>query len=268
MPELRFFDFGLDEVRDYLRHAFEVCFLKWGFEGCKLDFWSMAFEQPDSRQTGSNLENMAWFLDTLRSYLPEDGLLVHCIDLPFGSPYRAKWFNQFRYYSDSEGSIANFEMMKEQASWAAILGGLYGVDQLWELNGDGLGTFPHQKVSDPQFRLWCSFLVGSNSFRELAGWLHKADGKRVEILKKIANLAPVLGSLPLERSDIVGLPNPPNRWIRLDGLICFTNWSEVDREFPIDSPMMDLLSNHQFEDWVPVGAMDGRILTPITCHQS
>lgn len=275
MTDMRFLDPSLPEVQEYTARALDRVFHEWGFEGCKLDFWTMAFEQSDARGRlpGTLVQSFAWFAGEIRKRLPDDGILMHCIDLPFGAPFRAQWFDQFRYYSDSEGICASEDMMREQARWAAFLVGLYGVQKWWTPNGDGLGIFDHFAMPDTHFRRWCALLVASGTLTELAGWLsRKPDHPRVsqilELLKWSRQGSPV--TLPgwnyAESSDATA----PSIWVRDDGgqwLIGLTNWTQ--EELHINPSELGLPSDVKFfaldrseateETWL-VGPEDGWLL--------
>lgn len=230
--EMRFLDFSVPEARAYAESVFQKVFREWGFQGCKLDYWSMGFDQHDvecrlGEQT--SMEHMRWFAETLRRYVGPDGLLLYGIDLPFGSPLRSKPFDQFRYYADSEGSCQSMDAMREQALWAAFLVGLYQVQRYWVPDGDGLGLFSHFDMPARHFRLWSSFLLGSGTLTELAGWLHQAKSPRLEVLKRFVRHArlgdPVeLPGYSFSQADA----DPPALWVRRaetgPNLVAATNW--------------------------------------------
>lgn len=232
--EMRFLDLSVPEAREYVRAAFQIIFLDWGFEGCKLDYWSMGFDQHDVEcrlGTRTSMEHMRWFADTLREFVGPDGLMLYGIDLPFGSPFRAQHFNQFRYYSDSEGSCQSMDAMREQALWAAFLVGLYGVQRYWVPDGDGLGLFGHFDMPENHYRLWGAFLLGSATLAELAGWLHLSEqSPRLDALKTFASLARLGSPVSLPGYNFLSAnQNAPFVWIRHDSeterLISLTNWT-------------------------------------------
>jgi hypothetical protein len=231
--ELRFFDFSIEEARNYWQSTLNLVFKEWGFRGCKLDYWSMGFDQHDveCRNPGStSMESMHWFLGQLRQAVGEDGLLLYGIDLPFGTPFRAKYFNQFRYYADSEGSCQSVVAMEEQALWAAFLSGLYQIQRYWVPDGDGLGMFDHFEMPDSHYRLWCSFLLGSGTLTELAGWLHKKDeSQRLQDLIKTASAAVTGSRVSNPGYDYLAADQcAPSVWVRHDSadqkLLSITNW--------------------------------------------
>lgn len=234
VPEMRFLDFSQEPVRDYARHVFQTAFNEWGFQGCKLDFWSMGFDQHDvwlkeAKQTATECLN--WLSKTLREYVGEEGLLLYCIDLAHGIPFRGRYFDQFRYYADSEGSCSNPDMMREQALWAAMLTGLYGVQRYWIPDGDGLGLWPHIELPENRYQLWCALLLGSGTLTESCGWLDKApDSPRKQLLHKVLPWARQGKSVSLPGYNFQNdPPNPPQIWVRHDSpnqvLIAVTNWS-------------------------------------------
>ncbi len=235
VPEMRFLDFSQEPARNYARHVFQTAFKEWGFQGCKLDFWSMGFDQHDvwqkePQQTAT--ESLYWLSKTLREFVGDEGLLLYCIDLAHGIPFRGRYFDQFRYYADSEGSCSNPEMMREQALWAAMLTGLYGVQRYWVPDGDGLGLWPHIDLPENRYHLWCAFLLGSGTLTEICGWLDKApDSPRKDLLFKVLPWARQGNAVSLPGYDFQDdPPNPPHIWIRHDSpqqvLIAATNWSD------------------------------------------
>ncbi|HWD37651.1 MAG TPA: hypothetical protein VG944_02300 [Fimbriimonas sp.] len=247
VPQMRFFDFSVPEARDYVRKCFDTIFGEWGFEGCKLDFWSMGFEQRDIRSRHGKqtaVEWMTWFMETLRSYVGEDGLLIYGIDLPFGSPFRGRFFDQYRYYADSEGSCQDPDSMREQAMWAAYLTGLYQTQRYWVPDGDGLGLFDHFHMPVRHYRRWGAFLLGSGTLTELAGWLHqKAPSERLGFLKRFASHARLGSRVELPGYDFLGaVDRAPSVWIRHDGpdekVLALTNWTDSKERHRITVEML------------------------------
>ncbi len=237
MPELRFLDTSVAEVRTFIDAAFRTAFREWGFEGCKLDFWTMGFDQPDIafRDPDADGESqMRWLDKSHRKYLPSDGLLLHCIDIPFGSPFRSVGFDAFRYYADSEGSCQDLAKMKEQALWAAYLVVHYQSQGFWMPDGDGLGLFRHFEMPDSHFSLWLAFLMGSGTLVELAGWLHEAENDpRREVLLRVLPHAkhPTYVETPgFDYAQRDG--EPPRVWIRRKSMrsrmVALTNWSSSE----------------------------------------
>lgn len=247
MPELRFLDFSLPDVRDFAESAFEKAFDDWGFEGCKLDFWSMGFDQPDvrwGRPGATSPQEMDWLLSRLRQFVRPDGLLLHCIDLPFGNPVRARAFDQFRYYADSEGSCENLDMMREQAVWAAALVTLYRVQRWWVPDGDGLGVFPHFALPENRYRLWCAFLLGSGTLTEVAGWLGaEGDPERARLLATVLPWARLGASVSLPGYGFDrGRLTAPHVWVRHDAedtvLVALTNWNPISEQHVLGPEMV------------------------------
>jgi len=280
MPEMRFLDFSIPETRNFVEEALDLVFTEWGFEGTKLDFWTMTFEETNVQLAHSErtaIEWMEWFLSAVRARIPEDGLVLHCIGLPFGTPFRAPWCDHFRYYADSEGSCGVQDMAREQALWAAVLSGLYGVQQFWIPNGDGFGLFDHIHLPANEHRRWASFMLASGSTTELCGWLHqKTDAAAVARVKIVAEHARLGGKLTLPGYDFAANPPaPPSVWVHerspSEHLIGLTNWSddEVVLTIPTDGKVSvtyrDLFSDRRFTagDSVTIGSRDGYALVPM-----
>lgn len=244
--EMRFLDFSVPEAREYAESVFHRVFHEWGFEGCKLDYWTIGFDQHDvecKRGEQTAVEHLRWFAETLRRAIGPDGLLLYGIDLAFGSPLRSACFNQFRYYADSEGSCQSIEAMREQALWAAFLVGLYGVQRYWVPDGDGLGLFGHFEMPDRHYRLWGAFLLGSGTLTELAGWLHLAENRpRLEVMERFIRHArlgePVeVPGYAFARADAL----PPTVWVRKSEeaptLVAVTNWGPERLSVTLTSAM-------------------------------
>lgn len=276
MPEMRFLDFSVPETREFVEQALDMVFTEWGFEGTKLDFWTMTFEETNVRLANAErtaIEWMGWFLTAVRKRIPEDGLILHCIGLPFGTAFRAPWCDHFRYYADSEGSCGVQSMAREQALWAAILMGLYRVQQFWIPNGDGFGLFDHIKLPANEHRRWAAFMLASGSTTELCGWLHeKADLEAVGRVKLVGEYARTGGNLRLPGYDFVtDPPTPPSVWVRHgesgDRLVGVTNWSDspISVRLPGDGTYRDLFGTgvHAGGDYVWVGSRDGLALVPV-----
>lgn len=277
MPEMRFLDFSIPETRDFVEQALDLVFTEWGFEGTKLDFWTMTFEETNVRLAKTDrtaIEWMGWFLTEVRRRIPADGLILHCIGLPFGTPFRAPWCDHFRYYADSEGSCGVQSMAHEQALWAAILTGLYRVQQFWIPNGDGFGLFDHINLPPNEHRRWAAFMLASGSTTELCGWLHQnSDWEAVERVRIVAQNAQTGGTVLLPGYDFANdPPSPPSIWVyqRTDGghLIGLTNWTDDPITLSIPTVADSSLSFHDLfsgdlyssGDTVVVGSRDGLAL--------
>jgi len=276
MPELRFLDTSQQETRDFIDRSLDLVFGAWEFEGCKLDFWTMGFEGKhlgfQNPETDGSTERR-WFVDAIRKRLPEDGILLHCIDIPFGDPHRSVGFDAFRYYSDSEGSCQNLAMMKEQALWAAFLCGFYRVQRRWIPDGDGMGLFRHFDMPENRYRLWLAFLMGSGTLLELSGWLHAfSNDPRLDLLRRVLPHANPGGSVEVPGFDFAQTDRePPVEWHTLTSsglkLVALTNWSGsvltrtiTDELGP--SEWEDLLTGEVFArgDEIRIGPEDGRLL--------
>ena len=275
MPEMRFLDFSRADVREFVQDALDLVFKEWGFEGTKLDFWTMTFEETNVRLSEDGptaVEWMDWFLEQIRRRIPSDGLVLHCIGLPFGGPWRSKWCDHFRYYADSEGSCGVQEMVREQAVWAAYIAGLYGLTRFWGMNGDGFGLFDHIHLPADEHRRWAAFMLGSGSTTELSGWLYrKSDHPGVPIIKTVAGHATFGSRIELPGYDYASEPVlPPAVWVRHDRdgghLVGVCNWTDsaVEIEIPGEGPYRCVLTGRHTAGGqaVTVAARDGLALVP------
>ncbi len=92
-----YLDYSLPPVQKYLRRIFEILFEKWGFEGMKMDFWSQSVESDTIRYaTGTGIQWRDWLLDTIRSYMPDDGFLMTCVAAAMGNPFLGKAAQTYR----------------------------------------------------------------------------------------------------------------------------------------------------------------------------
>jgi hypothetical protein len=120
--------------------------------------------------------------------------------------------------------------MEEQALWAAFLSGLYQIQRYWVPDGDGLGMFDHFEMPDSHYRLWCSFLLGSGTLTELAGWLYKKEkSQRLQDLIKTASAAGTGSRVSNPGYDYLEADQcAPSIWVRHDSdelkLLSNTNW--------------------------------------------
>jgi len=274
MPEMRFLDFSRADVREFVEGALDLVFNEWGFEGTKLDFWTMTFEETNVRLSEDGptaVEWMDWFLAQIRRRIPEDGLMLHCIGLPFGGPWRSKYCDHFRYYADSEGSCGVQAMVREQAVWAAYIAGLYGLTRFWGLNGDGFGLFDHIKLPADEHRRWAAFMLGSGSTTELSGWLYrKADHPGVPVVRTVAAHAALGSRIELPGYDYTADPVlPPAVWVRHDRdggrLVGICNWTDDSADIPVPDGVWRCVLTEQVVTGgraVSVPPRDGLALVP------
>jgi len=128
-------------------------------------------------------------------------------------------------------------------------------------------------MPENRYRLWLSFLMGSGTLFELAGWLHQAEeDPRRELLRHVLPLANPGGPVELPGFDFAQEDRrPPVEWRTESSdrrpMVALTNWNahEMRRtlgETPRGRGWMDMLTGDTFEDEaeIPVAPEDGRLL--------
>lgn len=92
-----YLDVSLLPVQEYLRTVWDILFNRWGFEAMKMDFWCQAFESDHiTYAAGTNMENRDWLLETLRSFIPQDGFLMTCVATAQGNVFLGKHAESYR----------------------------------------------------------------------------------------------------------------------------------------------------------------------------
>jgi hypothetical protein len=250
IPDLRMLDFSLPEVRSFVQRALDTMFVDWKFEGCKLDFWPYAFDLPSARfrdQQYSSVHWVKWFLKELRDRIPEDGMFMHCMDMPMGTPFRSVYFDEFRCYGDVEELTSKPDLLEEQPFWTAYLVGLVQVQRrFWSPDSDGIGIFEKAAWPDPQWRLWCSFLLGSGTMAEVAGRFDRpANPHRVEMLKRAVAESRLGRQVTLPGYDWESAGSrAPKCWVRHDSptrrIVGLTNWDHSAMQITLTAEMVAL----------------------------
>ncbi len=281
---LRFPDFSIPEVRAYVQRALDRVFGDWGFEGCKLDFWSLGFESANTLQCyreRTSLEWLHWLAAQVRKRLPSDGYFSGCIDISMGNPFRGAYFDNCRYGPDVDFGAGRALFVKEAAYWLAYLNGLARVGEyFWTPNGDGLGVFDSKAWPDRFWRLTAAYLMGGGALVECCGRLwQQADHPRAKVLARLLGLVRRSGRTrcPGYRwADVVG--RPPVVWVREHrdhNVVALVNTGEEPVEVEVSAgtvgalwpngvALEDVLTGARlrFPCRVRVDAEDGVVLAP------
>ncbi len=233
---LVFADFSLTEVRDLARRSLDRLLVEWRFEGVKLDFWTYGFEQPRMklrRNEQTNLQWLSWLEHEIRMRLPEDGLMLSCLEPANGNPFRSAVWDQHRVGPDITGGLplATFE---EIGVAVAALTGLKQTQRFfWQPNADGLSLYRYgDTTDDAKWRLITTFMAASGAVTELGGRLsHQQADPRMEAFRRIVARVRHGQKVICPGYDwVANEGRAPFLWARLDGdgggLLGLTNWNE------------------------------------------
>lgn len=178
-------DVSLPEVREYMEYAFRKLLLENGYDCCKNDFWTYAFEDSTPllrNHTRSGYELRRWYLSMLRSRLPEDGFIETGCDIGMGNPFLGEFVDNYRYGIDI-GS-GKWENVRACYHWGcACLATQCG--DLIIPNSDAIGLLPG--LADREAMFWINFVTISRTLVEIAGLLHRGTtNPRYRIVRKAA----------------------------------------------------------------------------------
>jgi len=246
-------DFSVKEARDYITGVFNTIVNEWGFEGIKLDFWSHTFETTRARLARPEktlLEWRKWFLEMVRSLLPDDGCLEVACSVGQGNPFLGTHIDNFRTGIDIGNG--NWENIKRSAKWF-VPDALHVTNRIYIGNSDSVSIM--SGLSEAEKFTWFDYCLVTRTMCELAGDLEAVPEKsKIEELQKILK-APCNGE-KVFMADF-GLDNtkmPPSVWYfngsadtakrpAPDGAVKFVaviNWEDEEREFEITSVMLKL----------------------------
>ena len=177
-------DVSQEEVREYIRHALDVFFYEYGFEGMKHDFWSYAFEDSHDllkNKDRSGYEYRTWWLQEIRKRIPGDGYLQTGCDIVMGNPFLAEYFTNYRYGIDIGNG--NWDYVKTNFLWGAACFATHTA-HLFVPNSDSVGLFPGLNDTEAMFCL--NYCLATHSMVEIAGKLSESapDNPRLKTLKK------------------------------------------------------------------------------------
>jgi len=158
--------------------------IKNGFEGIKMDFWSYIFEDSHDLcmiKDKSGYEYRRWWLNELRSAIPDDGYLQSGCDIAMGNPFLGEYFTNYRYGIDI-GS-GNWENVKTNYLWGMACFATHTGDLIVP-NSDSVGLFPGLNETEAMFAI--NYCLVTHSMVEIAGLLSKEDNSsdRMTVLKK------------------------------------------------------------------------------------
>jgi hypothetical protein len=278
-------DFSVKEARDYITGVFTTVVDDWGFEGIKLDFWSHSFETTRAQLAHPEktlLEWRRWFLEMLRSVLPDDGYLESGCSVGQGNPFLGQYVDNFRAGIDiGDGS---WENIKRSAQWF-MPDALHVTNRIYVANSDSVSIM--SGLNEAEKRSWFNYCLVTRTMCELAGDLEAvADRSRIEELQKLLK-APYNGEkvymadFSLDNSRI-----PPNVWYfngsadsaqrpSPDGAVRFVaviNWDDDEKDFEVTASMLQLDSDRTYwtrDYWTDeTGELTGSLRFALAPHAS
>jgi hypothetical protein len=177
-----YLDYSLPEVREYTRNAWRTLFREWGYDGLKLDFWSIPFEAPEARyrnreRTAIELRNQ--FLQDLREFVPKEGfLLVAVVVNGGGSPFVGRYVDAVRMGMDiGKGSAVE---VRQSANYLTLAAPFYRHDCLLG-DPDSFGWCPRNTPG--QNRLWATMTLFTGGMCEIGGDLTSATPEALQLLR-------------------------------------------------------------------------------------
>jgi len=241
-PRSAYLDYSLPEVRAYTRQAWRTIFQEWGFQGIKLDFWSLPFEVPQVRyrnrdMTAVQLRNL--LLGDLREFVPENGfMLIAVVCNGGGNPFPGRFADGTRMGSDiGDGS---FNEVRQSAVCLTVASPLFRHD-CYLGDSDSIGWCP--KNTPGQNRLWATMAFLSGAICEIGGDLTAMSADQRRLLKTVA------GSFGPARRTLNGIASGGINSLPADHLFLerddavyegYLNWMPWRREISLARPARDL----------------------------
>ena len=180
-------DVSRKEARNYMLYAMDNLLAENGFEGLKYDFWSYAFEDSGDllkNKEKSGYEYRKWWLNEVRSRLPEEGYMQSGCDLCMGNPFLGEYFDNYRFGMDI-GS-GKWENVKNTLFWGCACFPTHTGD-LFIPNGDAIGLM--RGLSDDDFIFLLNYLLITHSLVEISGIYsdQTSENFRVRRLRRAVN---------------------------------------------------------------------------------
>ena len=237
-----YLDYSIPEVREYTHNAWRTIFQEWGYEGMKLDFWSLPFEIPQVRyrnkdRTAVELRNL--FLKDLREFVPKSGfLLVAVVTNAGGNPFVGRYADAARMGMDiGSGSFAEAH---HSATCLTESSSFYRHDCLLG-DPDSFGWCP--KNTPGENRLWATMALFSGPICEIGGDLTNPTAEARQLLQTgVRFFKPSRRTLNgLSSGSIANLPSSHLVLERDDGVYeAYLNWRSAQRIIRLPHPVRDL----------------------------
>ena len=153
-----FLDYSHPDALAFLDRTLSVILRDWGFDACKMDFWSQNFEDRRVRIQNPGVtavQSRARFLATVRQHLPPDGVFMSCVATGMGNPFIGQWVDTYRNTIDI--GVGAWKEQVNNCLWALPTLGLEG-RQTFLLNNDSAGIMAGYPDNENYFRLTWSFM--------------------------------------------------------------------------------------------------------------
>ena len=239
-------DFSVKEAREFVEFMLETIFVKWGFEGMKLDFCTYPFDLKDIRlRHGEGVRWWYWFLEAIDRFIPPGGFFQLCGGAPYGSPLLGRFCDNHRV----GGDIGKGPWAAHRAVSGAPLPllGVAGRTSLL-MDVDSAGVCPGNTDDEDLSRLTFCFIT--QGVMGIGGDLTALSGRQIEWLDRISK-APDRGHKVRcpDRGAFVGEPlpealyvdYPPDSRTARAGVVkhlALFNW--LDEPRTIDYPLTSL----------------------------
>ena len=254
-----FLDYSVPEAREYTRQAWKTVFQEWGFEGVKMDFWSMAFEIPSLRfrhqeRTAVELRNL--FLSDMREFVPAEGYIIACCAVNSGNPFVGQYVDATRCAMDvgdgDWGPLFNS---------AGVLSAVrpFFSHQSVLADTDSFGWHPQMAAGEN--RLWATMALMMGGMCEIAGDMTQQDETACDFLGRASRF---FSAAPSQRThtglDTMGMRNGPAPHLvleRADGVYeAHLNWGRYPRLVELPAPVRNLWTGEWVEGRHQVPARD------------
>jgi len=255
-------DLSIPEVRRYIEKVFKTIIKDWGYEGIKLDFFSLCFEVDDIRyrcQEKTDVELRNWLFRMIRSYLPKDGFLLACYG-GMGNQFIGKYADTFRFGADINDGFWRYIM--RSIEWSVHLMRA-GYSRLCIPDSDSAGYL--EKLNREENRTWLTYCLVSRTMVETGGDFPYIKEQNLVDTKKVLvcpnNGEPVyFGDFDIDNTKF-----PPSVWyfngnaFSLDRkskrlpqkFVAVFNWGERKRKMaiPLGNIGLDNKKNYLFFDY-------------------
>lgn len=245
-----YLDYSIPEVREYTRSVWKIIFDEWGFEGMKLDFWSLPFEIPQVRYRNRQRTAVEWrnlFLQDLRDCMPEEAFVLICVVVNSGgNPFVGR-------YADAARMGADIGMGKLQDIMSAAHGlttaiPFYRHDALL---GDADSVGWRDEVDPGLNRLWNTTAFLGGAMCEIGGDLTSLSPDAAACLRLVADMhGPKLRTL--SSLSATGLGGAPSERLVAQSekgtLVGELNWTSKPRQIRLQKPARDLWTGKRMTD--------------------
>ena len=237
---LGWLDYSLPEAREYTRACWNALFNEWGYDGLKLDFWTMQFEIPslvyrNRDRTAIELRNL--FLRDLREFVPPEGYLITCCTVNAGNPFIGRYADATR--SSPDVGDGTWPEVIRSAQWQTASSLFYRGDAFLS-QGDSFGW--SSRCTRQENEAWATMVLVSGAVCEIGGDLTALSPEASQFLQTAVRH---FGPRRRARSNFLdGLcAFPANHWtVETDrGLMeAWFNWMDYPRRIRLPGSVKDV----------------------------